>query len=476
MSFRTVILGLSCGVGWLLILQQTAEAQVWPHAYQGFGQWPNCAVPRATPNYWYGQQPGLAPAAPSQRYPSPQQPYLWQDPVPPLPGPSVIPGATPYPNPDTFPDAATLDPEPAFFGAQQAPPSSMTLAKNMIGDFGGGGSQKLFLYGFDSDGDVISDFATELPSTILSRLNVAEMGSPVLRNRVFTSYRHFHNSTRTDIIPDLDLGRTLNVDQFLIGIEKIVVPNMSVEFRAPLQRRLGPTVSSLGAFGENVRAERDWNFGNIATVMKFRLLETDSLYVTGGLGINIPTGRSDAVTTGDGSGLSQFKLKNESVGLQPFLAWTRAVSEDIYTLGFLQFDLPVNESTVTFDNAWESSTSKFRDSSLFRLNYALGAWLLKGTGRNGMPYLVGMQTEFHYTTTLSSAKTLKGPEVVGSPFFAGDPVFELSRGSVDMINGAIGCPVFVGNYQIYNGFTAPFRGQPNRAFDFEYLFAIQRNF
>src|SRR5205807_7429551 len=86
---------------------------------------------------------------------------------------------------------------------------------------------------------------------------------------------------------------------------------------------------------------------------------THALALSGGLGVGIPTANNERVRVTDYGGIlvanilefqriREFDVKNETWGLSPFVAALFTPNDRLFAQGFLQFDVPLNTSRVTF--------------------------------------------------------------------------------------------------------------------------------
>ncbi len=103
----------------------------------------------------------------------------------------------------------------------------------MIGDSPGGGCGAMEVGGF-------SPFTIGHPTYGCSRLNIAENNTPIVSDRIYTSYRHFHNSTEVDIFSTAPFGgrNSVDIDTITIGIERMLTEQNSIELRVPINRQL----------------------------------------------------------------------------------------------------------------------------------------------------------------------------------------------------------------------------------------------
>jgi hypothetical protein len=374
----------------------------------------------------------------------------------------------------------------------------MSLAPNMIGDTSFGGCGGLTVAG-------VLAAAIGHPTYACSRLNIAENNSPTVRDRVYFTYRHFHNATPIDIFSYAPLGgsASLDIDQFTLGIEMMVTPCLSVELRVPINTQFGSVQhfsQSAGVTNLNeVLGNRDTSLGNISLLCKRSFCETDNLYVSGGLGLNIPTAPDVRLTgnindpayevynpvNGAGpvvTGNMQLDFdgvyKNQTVNLMPFLAAIYRPTSCTFTQGFLQIDVPLNESDgrLALDASFDGTSfpptpfdeqGQLAQQALLRLNWGAGIWLYQNRYASRLNGIAAM-LELHYTTTLNDAD-IAGTTIATPLDVDGDGTddnvdlrFGNAQNRSDVLNLAAGIPVVIGKTTIYNGFIVPLTERPCR--------------
>jgi len=434
---------------------------------------------------------------------------------------------------DSEVEMATLLQQPPALSVPGAPAARPSVAvpqrrnirlastPNMFGDSGEGGCGGLYVAGALAA-------TIEHPLYACSRLNIAENNSPMVRDRIYYSYRHFENATDVDIFSYSPQGRRgeLNIDRHIFGFEKTVGDAWSVEMRLPVNTQLSSdlrfvqTDSGITTDGSNnnldeILQNRNTSIGNLDLIFKRRLYEGENFYLSGGFGFNLPTAQSVRIRADindpnfqiydpDAGGLQNGPLPtgdairliangtyfNQTVNLLPYMAFVWTPMDDWFTQGFMQIDVPLNESpgevgillgsngnriTNTLANP---DTDRLALQTLLRLNYGLGRWLYRND--NGYVNALGAVLEFHYATTLNDAdvSTLE----ILDPLQVSDPV--LNRGltagfgnlenRIDVVNCVVGMPIHMGMTSVYTGFTFPVGC--GCAFDLEYMLSVNRRF
>lgn len=113
--------------------------------------------------------------------------------------------------------------------------------------------------------------------------NVAENNKALPMDRVFFQYNGFANA-----LPSNPGGQT-SLHMYSLGFEKTFFDGLwSVDVRMPFNSGL--------AFNSNSLSSDSGNVGNLSMFLKGLLYKDESLAISSGLGIGLPTG-SDSVTT-----------------------------------------------------------------------------------------------------------------------------------------------------------------------------------
>ncbi|MHC4402401.1 MAG: hypothetical protein ACYTG0_22270, partial [Planctomycetota bacterium] len=337
-------------------------------------------------------------------------------PCPPCPPSAAAPTEAPKPGEEAVVDEPTIEeplvaPPTALAGTFGGAPAPLSAAPNMIGDTTVGTSAALF-----ATGPV--DAFVQHPVFDSHRMNLAENNRAMIQDRAYLSYRHFHNANEVGFLGYVPWGDrdAFHIDRFTLAIEKTIGPAASLEFRLPIQTQMASDLS----FNDIQRVttlpfgDRDTDIGNLGLIYKRALRRTCHWYVSGGVAVNIPTAPNASISTRidedlfrlydpatgqvylDQSGepvppvdmdfACRTTVKNETVNLVPFIAALWAPDPCWFGHGFLQVDVPLNESTVTLDETMvidgqtESAlrgSASFRQQALMRVNFGLGRWLYR---------------------------------------------------------------------------------------------------
>jgi hypothetical protein len=427
--------------------------------------------------------------------------------VDPLVSPAQAAPVTPPPAPrrGTTPTAATRGGAPTLATGAVVGLASVPF---MIGDTGAG-----TCIGFQG----LIEANLSHPTLACARTNIAEANTALPVDRIYYSYRHFHNAST---VSAYQFSQTLDYDRHLIAGERTFWDGAaSFEMRLPIERHLtsnvfSTIVPSLGIVEvlDSTEPAYTTELGNIAGIFKYLLWEDESLIVSGGLGVTLPTARDvDYNITVDNTfdvedmpgvtarvlAISSARFSNETVYLQPFLAWLYHPGNNWFHQGFFQVEVAANPTRVTFisdgvalfeDNGapigFYNYFSDFpgrldlQPQTLMRANLGLGRVLVDRPRAVGLRQLAAL-FEVHCTHTLSEAHRTNVPLVTEA--IGGTPVVQtITIGNecdrTTIVNASAGFGVQWNSWSMTNGFIAPVPGVEDRGFDFEYNMQLQRLF
>lgn len=355
----------------------------------------------------------------------------------------------------------------------------------------------------------------ELPTLAAQRTNIAENNSPLVRDRAFFTYYHFHNANSVTAFPGQIYGGTRDVsfDRWLIGFEKTLGEITSLEFRLPLVSELDSDLllssGNLSPSAGLSQVGQQGEVGNLGFILKTILYSEAQLAFTAGMGVTAPTGADTRVTNrvDDPNFLVTFRqssggsvariptqvnsvvdleLENETWYLTPYLAFAAAPSDRFFLQGFWQIDLAASASDGRVNSDVQvpqfgvtgpplSNAVRYDPANLMRFNLGGGTWLWRDANRTISS--AAMMLEFHYTTSLEAGSLERVRLTQDSSFFTSSELLVGSLGRrTDLLNVVLGIPLNIGRTQITNGFAAPIRSGDERVFDFEYSLLINRLF
>lgn len=390
--------------------------------------------------------------------------------------------------------------------------------------------------------------ATSGSTSIVNSL-IADNNSPLPRDRISFRYNYFDTAQAVTgfgpatfnaqgVGTSFAQTREFDLHRYTFGFEKTFLNNrFSTELRVPFNTTLsnnlnlsaGTITGPAGGNAFNVMntpdqtlGEEGTQFGNLTLIFKGVLYQTNQVVLSGGLGVGIPTGEDTSVRVTDYSGLPTqgqatiqrvriFDIDNETWALSPFLAVLATPTDRFFSQGFVQFDFPLNTSTVNytellprgmispaqtaavrrmFPQAGPILTPPFgvsteiREQSLAHISWGVGYWLLRDPCRR---WITGIAptAELHYTATLQDApiavlpgdgilqRTDPGPDarLVPEP----NPLVGNRRNRVELLNVTLGSTIQLGQRAtLATGVSLPLRGEDNRTFDWE--FHLQFNY
>ncbi|RIK83437.1 MAG: hypothetical protein DCC67_05920 [Planctomycetota bacterium] len=396
--------------------------------------------------------------------------------------------------------------------ARGAMVSGLASVPYMIGDTSAGTCATI--HGLFANADIAH------PTLACSRLNVSENNTPLPVDRLYASYRHFHNATHLRFI---NVHEQVNLDTLVLGGEHTFWDGLfSIEARLPIEGRLS---SDLATFDPDLTDNqlptgftglRRTELGNASTVFKMLVSQRDAWLLSTGLGVTWPTAqdfhfRSHVVGTFDdfepefpaGTTLStdlllDMQAANETVYLAPFMAWLWSPRPRWFHQGFCQVEFAANPSTIKISADGEAqanipsfppidgillvlardSLAELHPQTLLRLNLGMGYIVKDDPRARWVQTLTGL-FEAHYATTLEDAKFSTVPSYlfVGNSFMTIDEArIGNASNRVDIVNLAAGVQANAGRFVVTNGVVAPIRKSPDRGFDFEYNLQVQRPF
>jgi len=290
------------------------------------------------------------------------------------------------------------------------------------------------------------------------RLKLTENISPLPVDRWFVNYNHFSQ-------PLADINNNeLDVDRVTLGLEKTVLNNAaSVELRLPLIGGLSSTQDV-----RTLETQDAVEFGNVTLTFKGVLWQCgDEMAVTGGLGVNMPTGSSASVF--DAGGNQIVSIDNQAVHLLPFLAVYKKYSSRTWAIGIVQFDFDANGNEFVFNNGQNSSV--YQDQTMMFLDASVGHWFYENQCGCSWIQRAAVIGELHYATTLNDTDVAQaGPvedsDVVRNPF-----------NRLDILNGTAGLRFQLGrNYLLTTAAVFPLREREEAQFDSEIAILVTRRF
>ena len=355
---------------------------------------------------------------------------------------------------------ALPSPASSFASASQLAMASEGIGfrDSTIGDFFGSSS---LISGPSYDSSLPEDGFNVPVSGSDRRFKLSENISPIPVDRWFVNYNHFE-----DPIRNIN-GDSLNVDRVTFGLEKTFLEGAaSLEVRAPLVGGLQSSQSTVDD-GDQTGIE----FGNMTFTLKglFRQ-DGDRTFLTGGLGINVPTA-DDGRVTDDNDTL--LRVDNESVHLLPFMALYHRLTPRTFLIGVVQADFDANGNRFWFredggSGSWTST--RFQEQHLLYFDLSGGHWFYEDYTQTRLVRRIAAIGELHYTTTLNDTDSAQaGPssgDMVTNPY-----------NRLDVLNGTAGLRFQLGyDYLLTTAAIFPLKGGENELFDHEIAILLTKRF
>jgi hypothetical protein len=283
-------------------------------------------------------------------------------------------------------------------------------------------------------------------AAVLGTTKLAENGSPLPRDRVFFNYSMFDD---TSLIGGQDVNR------FSPGFEKTFGDELySVEMRFPFAATINP---DLIVSGDGLTTD-DAVFGNIATVFKALLYQTETIGYSAGIQVTAPT--APALTVSLANGTRLLAVDNESVHLMPFVGMLHTPNDRFFSQAFVQVDVDANGNPVSINPQVQGQNlvpiGRLSEATYLYADLSVGYWL----HRCADSHLTGIAPtiELHYNTTLETSESIRTES-----FLVGDRLQQVSN-----LNLTLGCYFeFVEDNSLVVGYTAPIGNSADHQFDGE---------
>lgn len=332
----------------------------------------------------------------------------------------------------------------------------LASAPRMFGHYYGSIGQ-LMQRSVDKNGVLKQGILTDLPiGGGASPLQVTDNNNPLPQRRYFVNYNHFENAIRTQ-----SNGRQLfsPVDQTTVGTEQTFLDGIS-----SWQLQL-PMTGGFAAPGNP--GVQTGQMGNLGFISKTAIWRSDYAILSGGLGLDLPTGSS---VQGQG-----YQLRNTATGVLPFIGFMALPTDATFFQGFVTTSVPAggNQFMVFPPNGGAPQSAGFYNSQTrLHLDIAGGIWLNQNPGAGGLTGLA-LIGEVHYVAATQHGDTLN----FTSASRTGPVVYQLANLSNQQTatNLTFGIhTVWNDRFQFRIGGAFPLAQFPNRGFDGEVI--AQMNF
>jgi hypothetical protein len=210
------------------------------------------------------------------------------------------------------------------------------------------------------------------------------------------------------------------------------------------------------------------NVGNLTMFLKGLVYGDQDLAFSTGLGIGLPTG-SDLQTRTSAPFANEFlTVRNQGVRLIPFVAGTMYLSDQWFMQSFGQMNFAASGNEVVNQNGL---VGVFNEQNLLQTDIGLGRWIWQDDQR---PVVTGLAAifELHYTTTIQDTDRI---QLGNSSFLVGE--LSNSANRQDLLNLTSGIQAQLGSLSALRvGVVVPLRDTPDRVFDSEVQFSLNRKF
>ena len=282
--------------------------------------------------------------------------------------------------------------------------------------------------------------------------------SAVPTSRFIYNQYYFHNAVAADLDPT---PRRYEAQRYELGYEYAFYCDLiSMQLNVPLVKTIDSTIVQ----DDFATLPREAELGNVSLAFKAVIYQNCYNTLSVGLGVDAPTADDVIIRDSD----TQFFLNNETIVLSPFVGWVSELSPNVFTQGFVQIGMPMNDSTARVDFLLDANRQflEVRELRHLYIDLSLGAWLYRDqcTG-NG----IAMLGELHYTTALSNPESI----AVAGPN-SQTVTFDYPRR--DVLNATVGVTTHVNAWQTTFAYVAPVKDEEDRLFDGELVFQVNRRF
>lgn len=279
---------------------------------------------------------------------------------------------------------------------------------------------------------------------VVGIIKISEDNNPLPRDRVIFNYDYFSE------VPFTPGGVPVNRYQF--GIEKTFL-----EGRGSLELRM-PFASTMNSEGMVNGTGTNTELGNLRLALKALLLRRETVNVSAGLGVYLPTADDLNIRNADGSNL--IRVDNSSVQLAPFAALLYTPTERLFGQTWMGFTFDTGGNQVVVDPMMfggRANVGNLRAATLWTIDAQVGYWVYlaeRGFLRGVAPFV-----ELHYNGAVSNGSVLNA----GGGLFIGDTV-----GNSDELNLTAGITTRLGEQSsLAVAMAAPLRDGQNRTFDYQ---------
>ena len=286
-----------------------------------------------------------------------------------------------------------------------------------------------------------------LPSSggVVGFTKLSDNNSPMPRDRVIFDY---------DFSSNVPLAaRGFDVHRFSPGFEKSFFDGWaSFQLRVPFAATINSTSFIDGT------TNRDTEFGDVNITLKALFYRRQTLNLSAGLGIALPTASDTRVRYLDGTDF--VRIKNQSYILTPFIAGLWTPNDRFFAQAWAQvsFDAAGSGVFVNPDLNGLVNAGRIYDQKLMQLDAQIGYWLVRDS--SGRDFLSGLApfVELHYNTPLNSAQTVQSGGFAISSSINRYAELNISTGLNFLFNNRL---------NVITGLVVPLGGSGNKFFDYQ---------
>lgn len=276
---------------------------------------------------------------------------------------------------------------------------------------------------FDVVYDFLQTIATTVPGAFLvvnvpnptsvSRNKWFENGSAEIRDRVYVYYVHAHNST--------GYARDFDVNRYVFGGEKSLGDFASIEVRLPF----AGAASSDQTVGSPLAVDRA-ELGNLGVAIKVVLLRTDSLVVSSGLGVTLPTADDTRLRW---NGTTFVDIRNRATLIQPTFGVAWAPNDFFFAQFGSQLDVDPNGNPVRARvDGQLKRIGVMHDQTWALTNASVGFWAYRSDVPTSLVSRVAATTELQHSSALGRADYARHGAVLVTNSLAGFDTLNVATG------------------------------------------------
>jgi hypothetical protein len=339
---------------------------------------------------------------------------------------------------------------------------------SMLGDFFGPPPHDITCLSFEHGTSNVK--LPAISSATAGEEKLADGTSPIPRDRIIFDYEFF------DKVPLVPGG--VNVNRFIAGFEKTIFSDrFSVELQVPFATTLDhdQIFDNNGTELTNVNSNAV-EFGNVAIWTKALFYRTETLALSGGLGVRVPTASDINVSLPGDQNL--YQVINRSPHLLPFIGGVWTPNERCFTQAFLQFDVDTDGNPVRVgDGTGEGTTTPggtLHDPPVMYLDISTGYWIFHDPPCS-CNFVTGLAAlfEVHFNQSLGNYGTVIVPlsSYSGSEFTPDPPSqsFVGTGTGFTSLNLTAGFTVEIQDNALLSfGATVPTIGGSGHDFDYEF--------